>query len=229
MPLVMAFVAMFLGGCWKPMYRGTVSALARVDDLEPTSFTIIPSNENVDAQELEFASYVKQVQQILEEAGYSKAAEGAKASLVITLDYTLGEPVAERMDLPAPVYGPVGSATATTYGTVNPVAGGAVLSGTTYTTQQMGVVGYNTASFTYYTRLSRVELRAYDAAFEERSAASELWRLTSQSGMATENLGSLFPYHALALQPYIARSTAGGAVAVTIPLNDPRVAKLRGK
>jgi hypothetical protein len=133
------------------------------------------------------------------------------------------------MDLPAPVYGPVGSATSTTYGTVNPVAGGAVLSVTTYTTQQMGVVGYNTASFTYYTRLSRVELRAYDAAFEERSAASELWRVTSQSGMATENLGSLFPYHALAIQPYIARSTAAGAVSVTIPLNDRRVAKLRGK
>jgi hypothetical protein len=227
--LILAILVAGAAGCLRPTYRGTVSALARPDAAEPTTFVLVPADEGIDVQELEYESNARLIQRMLEESGYSKVGAASEAKLVITLAFHLGEPSAEKVDMPAPVYGPVGSSTSTTYGTINQVPGGAVYSGTTYTYQNVGIVGYDTASFTIYTQLSRVELRAYSAVAEARSPSSEVWRVTSQSGMVTDDLRALLPFHILAIQPYIARTTPSGSIAVTIPLNDPRIAKLRGQ
>jgi hypothetical protein len=216
-----------MSACGRPAYRGTVTAFARGADQPAGAFVLMPADPAVDPHELEFEGYARLITRVLEQAGFAQASSPTESDLVITLGYSLAEPVGEQLNLSAPIYGPVGPATSTTYGNVNPVPGGAAYTATTYTSQPVGVVGYSPASLTIYTQRSSVELRAYRADAAERSESSEVWRVTSASEMLSADLRTLFPFHVLALRPYLGRSTPEGAVPVSIPLKDPRVAALR--
>lgn len=221
------FAMVMMPACGRPMYRGTVTAFARGEVQPAGAFVLMPADPNLDPQELEFEGFARLVSTVLEQEGFTPAPSPTHSDIVITLGYSLAEPVGEQLNLSAPIYGPVGPSTSTTYGNVNPIPGGAAYTSTTYTSQPVGVVGYRPASLTIYTQRSTVELRAYRADEAGRSEASEVWRVTSASEVLSADLRTLFPFQVLALRPYLGRSTPDGAVAVSIPLKDPRIGALR--
>jgi hypothetical protein len=71
----------------------TVSSFARSDGVSRRSYVLVPADTSANQSELEFRTYSRYLQKLLDARGYHPAASLAEAELVISLDYRVEGPV----------------------------------------------------------------------------------------------------------------------------------------
>jgi hypothetical protein len=223
-----AFVSSVLGGCGQ-RFQVSVNSLVKPGDDYAKSYVLIPSNEGVVGDHLQFQEYAKYLDRALEMAGYLKADSIEVADVAILVSYGIGDPREHTYSYSIPQYGKTGVSSSTTQGTVRMYGNGyGTYSGTTTYQPTYGVTGYTThvGEYTTYTRV--LVLTAADVnAFNRSNEIKEIWRTTAVSTGSSGDLRRVFPIMVAAVQPYLGKNTNKKAVTITLREQDRRVQAIR--
>jgi hypothetical protein len=183
--LVLSFITILaLSGCSSRLrYISDVNSIALTDQSIGKRYVLLPGNERVTLDDLEFSEYAQYVGLILAPLGFTKAATEQEADIAILVSYGIGNPQSHQYSSSIPVYGQTGVSSSTTSGTIMPLGGGmASYSGNTTYMPSYGVTGYQTQvqSYTTYTRF--LEVAAYDLyAFRHEKRQRQVWKTSAVS------------------------------------------------
>lgn len=236
--VLFGFVSLF--GCAAPVqYVASVSALVAPGAEMARRYVLLPGNEGVKPEDLQFQEYAEYVHRAMALQGFEKAASEQDAQLFVVAAYGIGNPQQHTYTYSIPHWGQTGISSATTYGTANTYgtvnnygtySGTTSYSGTTYYQPTYGVTGYSTGAGQYVTYTRMLGLVAFDAASTRAgSEPKELWRVSVVSTGRSGDLRLIFPFLVTAAQPYMGKATAGKAVDVSFGESDVRVAQIRGE
>ncbi len=230
MRIVVALVALLLGGC---VSSAPLAFNVQVDNLgtirtEQRSFVLLPGNDGVAAEDLQFQEYARYVGAALEARGFQPADGLATADLAFLVSYGIGDPVTHSWEETSPVYGlKEGEArvTSTTFGTDR-------YKTTTTTVNRpvtYGVVGSQThtrsrTEYFRYLSLSAVDLERYRASAE----VEERWRTRVTSTGSSGDLRRVMPILVAAAAPHLGNRT-DGKLFVSLREDSPQVSAVRGE
>jgi hypothetical protein len=228
---LLLLVLVAFSGCYRSLtYISDVDSIALTDSSIGKRYLLVPGNQNVTADDLEFNEYARYVDRILAPLGFSKAAAEPQADVAIFLSYGVGDPQTHQYSTSIPVYGQTGVSSSMTTGTITPMGGGmASYSGTTNYTPTYGVTGYQTRmrSYTTYTRF--LQIAAYDlASYRHERKQRQVWKTTAISVGRSNDLRLVFPYMVAAVKQYVAGNT-GKSIRVELAEDDPSATLLSGK
>jgi hypothetical protein len=235
--LVGVILAFCLAGCQTgPSYYVNVSGIAAPEVQSGMTYRVWPSDENVNATDLQFREYAAQVSRTLEARGLRPVADGFPPDVIAFLDYGIGQPQSRVGSYSMPVYGQTGVASSTTYttGTAtanrvgNTVYGSGAATSTTRNTPSFGVVGSTTQvySYTEYTRFIRVAAY-FTSQWEQKEELVPAFTTEIVSTGTSGDLRKLFPIMLAGSMEHIA-STTKGFVPVTMTETDPRISLVLG-
>jgi hypothetical protein len=124
--LVLSFITILaLSGCSSRLrYISDVNSIALTDQSIGKRYVLLPGNERVTPDDLEFSEYAQYVGLILAPLGFTKAATEQEADIAILVSYGIGNPQSHQYSSSIPVYGQTGVSSSTTSGTIMPLGGG---------------------------------------------------------------------------------------------------------
>lgn len=232
--------AILVSGCGvSPRYEVAVSALVAPGGDAIRHYVLVPGNQGVNLDDLQFKEFAEYINRAMELQGYAKAAPPESADLIVVAVYSISDPQTQTYTYAIPHWGQTGIATSTTYGTANTYgtlntygnygrySGTTSYSGTTYYQPTYGITGFSTGigQYTTYTRM--LMLVGFDAApIRTGGDQKELWRVSATSTGASGDLRLIFPYLVAAARPYIGKPT-DRAITVLFSENDTRVTEIR--
>lgn len=235
-----SFGAIVASGCSEaPRIEVSVSALVAPGGEAARRYVLIPGNEGVKPDDLQFREFAGYVERAMLLQGFEKAATPESAELFLVAAYSIGDPQTHTYSYAVPHWGQTGIASSTTYGTANThgtlntygnygtYSGTTSYSGTTYYQPTYGVTGYSTqiGQYTTFTRI--LWLVGFDAASARAGTEpKELWRVSAVSIGSSGDLRHIFPYLVAAARPYLGKPT-DRAVDVSFSENDARVLEIR--
>lgn len=221
-----------MGGCASTAstrFVVSVDALSTPNAENMKSYVLIPGQEGVNADDLQFREYAEYLDRALAMRGFAKVDDIKQADMAILVGYAIGEPKEHVYSYSIPHFGQTGVSSSSTYGTVQSYGGGyGTYSGTTTYQPKYGITGYSShvGTYTTFTRglfLTAVDLKVY----QETEKIRELWKVTAISTGISSDLRLVFPYLVTAAQPYLGQSTDKKAVKITLRENDKRVVEIR--
>ena len=184
--------------------------------------------KGVASTDLKFMNYAVYVSRAMSQMGYVPTSDITKASLLIILNYGIGDPKKTYFTYTSPVFGQTGGQTynytANTYGT----SGYQRTSGTVTEQKGFGVVGYqsNLGSRTYYDRF--IDFLAIDAkTFLKTNQVVELCRTTIKSSGSSGHLSNVFPYMVAAARRHLCTNT-GRVVTRVLKEDSISVKQIKG-
>jgi hypothetical protein len=229
--LILVMSASALIGCTsmqKSRIAVSVDSIASSEAGTKKRYVLMPGGKEINADDLQFQEFAKQVETVLAEQGFVKATELKQADVAIFLAYAIGDPKTYQYSYSVPTWGQTGVASSQTYGTVSSYGGFGTYSGSTTYTPTYGVTGSTThiGTNTIYTRF--MTLNAYDISiYLKDEKMSQVWKTSAVSTGSSGDLRMVFPYMAAAVQPYIGTNTLM-KIELEIQENDPSVQKIRG-
>ena len=189
--LLLAIALVLASGCATTQFFTEVDSLAR-PELVGNTYTLLPGNEGVDVDGLEFAAYKAQTIRALAEIGYVEAPI-EDADFAIFVGYGIGAP--QTRSYSVPLFGQTGSTTtgASTYGTINTIGNTSTINTTTTvnSTPTYGIVGSANKSETVFSR--HLVMTAYDLSVGSDGEYDEVWRTTVTSTGSSGDLRRVFP------------------------------------
>lgn len=229
--LLLCVVVLFTAGCSRSLrFVSDVDSIALANQPVGKRYLLVPGNQNIAPDELEFLEYAKYVDTILTPLGFSKAPTEQEADLAILLSYSISTPQTHEVSESIPVNGQTSVASSTTMGTIMPLGGGmASYSGDTTYSPTYGITGYYTevSSYTTYTRF--IQVAAYDLlAYRNEKRQRQVWKTSARSTGGSNDLRLVLPYMLAAMRPYIARNTSR-AIRIELEEDDPAARTLLGK
>lgn len=210
-------------------YHVAVDSLASSTAKEKHTYLLLPGNEGITWDDLQFQEYALYLMRVLNSQGFISADKAEDADVAIVLSYGIGDPQTYQYSYALPVWGKTGVSSAQTYGTATAYGNSATYSETTTYTPTYGVTGYSTqlSSVTTYFRYALVT--AYDfKAFKESNKQVQLWRTTITSTGSSGDLRRVFPILISAAVPYLATNT-GKQVPVRLYESDEIVRAVKGE
>ena len=217
-------------GCSTTSY--SVSVNSRVGDPEYQSqtlkYVIIPANNKVAADSLEFKEFSAYVAKVLQQRGYKVTSRIDEADLALFLNYAISDPKTETVSYSQPIFGQTGVQSSSTYGTYNPTSGS--YSGTTYYTPTYGVTGYVpvTETYTHYTRLMLLDVLSLQKTDAAPKLGAPAWRVSVASIGSSGDLRKVFPVLVFASKDYIGVDSKK-TVTFSIKENDKNLAAFTGE
>ncbi len=227
-PCAVALVA----GCStirEPQIRVVVDSLTSPAAQDHRTYVLLPGNDGVTWDDLQFQEYAQYVKRALHAQGFQLAEKAEDADVAIVLSYGIGDPQTQQYTYSLPVWGQTGVSSAHTYGTATAYGNMATYSGTTTYTPTYGITGYTTqvGSITTYFRYAL--MTAYDfEEFRESNKQVELWRTTITSSGTGGDLRRVFPVLVSAAAPYLATNTEK-QVQVQLYESDDAVKAVKGE
>ncbi|SFN74354.1 hypothetical protein SAMN05216386_1682 [Nitrosospira briensis] len=183
---VLLFSIALLSGCAtvgeQRSFHIAVDSQASPTAKEKLNYVLLPGNENVTLDDLQFQEYSLYLKHALKKQGFIPADNAEDANIAIVVSYGIGDPRTEQHSYALPVWGQTGVSSANTYGTAMTFGNMASYSGTTTYTPTYGVTGYTTQieSATTYSR--HILVAAYDAkAFKNSNKEIQIWRTAMTS------------------------------------------------
>lgn len=228
---MLAAIFSSLSGCASlhpTRFSVSVDSLASPEAKTKKRYVLMPGGKGIDASDLEFQEFSKQVEVVLAEQGFTKVPEFKNADVAIFLAYSIGDPKTYQYTYSVPTWGQTGVSSSRTYGTVSSYGGVGTYSGTTTYTPTYGITGSTTqiGTNTVYSRF--LTLNAYDVpTFIKDEKMLQVWKTSVVSTGSSGDLRLVFPYLAAAMSPYVGTNT-GRRLELEIPENDPRVQNIRG-
>lgn len=228
---VLAFVAL-VSGCatmGQPRFHVAVDSLASPAAQQNRTYILLPGNEGVTWDDLQFQEYAVYLMRALNAQGFVSAQKAEDADIAIVLSYGIGDPQTRQYSYSLPVWGQTGVSSSHTYGTATAYGNSASYSGTTTYTPTYGVTGYTTHIGTRTTFFRYALITGYDfKAFKETEKQIQLWRTTITSTGSSGDLRQVFPILISASVPYLATNT-GKQVSVHLYENDKVVKTVKGE
>jgi len=228
--LTAAIALLFLAGCAsmrQPRFHVVVDSLASEAADQHRTYILLPGNEGVTWEDLQFQEYSRYVQRALEARGFRPAEQPEDADVAIVLSYGIGDPQTRQYTYSLPVWGQTGVSSSHTYGTATAYGNTASYSGTTTYTPSYGITGYTShvGSVTTYFRYALIT--AYDfAEFRATEKQIQLWRTTITSSGSSGDLRRVFPILVSASVPHLGTNT-GQQVEVQLYESDDAVRAIR--
>lgn len=228
--IVLAACTLLLCGCARhPNFHVSVSALAAPRAESARRYVLIPGNEDVQPQDLQFQEYAGYIRNVLDMQGFSQVEDPKNAEIIIVLAYSIGDPQQQSYTYSIPQWGQTGYSSATTYGTLYTSGNYGSYTGQTYFQPTYGITGYSTGVGTVVTYTRAMALVAYDAgSLSQDNKPTEVWRVSAASTGRSGDLRLVFPYLVAGARPYIGRATQGRAVNLVFKYNDKRVLEVQG-
>lgn len=225
-------LAVLISGCaatGQPPFHVAVDSLASPAAQQKRTYLLLPGNEGVTWDDLQFQEYAGYVMRVLNAQGFVSAQKADAADVAIVLSYGIGDPQKTQYSYSLPVWGQTGVSSAHTYGTATAYGNSASYSGTTTYTPTYGVTGYTSHVGTQTTYFRYALITGYDfKAFKESEKQIQLWRTTVTSSGSSGDLRQVFPILISATVPYLATNT-GKQVPVQLYENDKIVRAVKGE
>lgn len=232
MKIIGLLIAVLASGC---ATMGQLQFEVRVDSLaspaaqQKRTYLLLPGNEGVTWDDLQFQEYAVYVMRVLNAQGFVSAQKAEDADVVIVLSYGIGDPQTRQYSYSLPVWGQTGVSSAHTYGRATSYGSSASYSGTTIYTPTYGVTGYTSHVGTQTTYFRYALIVGYDLKiFKQTEKQVQLWRTTATSTGSSGDLRQVFPILVSASIPYIASNT-GKQVSVRLYENDKIVRTVKGE
>ncbi|WP_287372477.1 hypothetical protein [Prosthecochloris sp.] len=210
-------------------FHVNVSSLASSAANEKGTYFLLPGNDGVTFEDLQFQEYAAYVKRILDAEGFIYAPNVKNADVAVILSYGIGEPQTTQYTYSLPVWGQTGVSAARTSGTVSVYGNTATYSGNTTYTPSYGVTGMTShvGTETTYDRYAQIAGFDYQT-FLKSQKVVELWKTTITSTGSSGDLRRVFPILIGAASPYIAKNT-GKAILVKLSENDKTVRIVKGE
>jgi hypothetical protein len=230
------FVVLFLAiivtsGCatmGQPEFHVSVDSLAAPSAQEKRTYLLLPGNQGVTWDDLQFQEYATYVMRVLTAKGFVSAEKAEDADVAIVLSYGIGDPQKEQYSYSLPVWGQTGVSSAYTYGTATAYGNSASYSGTTTYTPTYGVTGYTSHTGTRVSYFRYAVITGYDfKEFQKSKKQVQLWNTTVTSTGSSGDLRQVFPILVSASVPYLATNT-GRQVPVRLYESDKIVRAVKG-
>lgn len=221
--LVSGVLVLVLSGCAtvsQSYFKVSVDSLASPSAQEKHTYILLPGNEGVTRDDLQFKEYAQYLVRVLDAKGFVMAQNADDADVAIILSYGIGNPQKEQYSYSLPVWGQTGVSSSTTYGNINSYGNSASYSGTTTYTPRYGVTGYSSHIGTRTTYFRYAVIAGYDfKEFKETKRQVQIWTTSITSTGTSGDLRQMFPILISASVPYLATNT-GQKVQVYISEND---------
>jgi hypothetical protein len=225
--LVFLPLLLVVTGCG-PRFVVKVDSINAGYESQKKNYILLPSNEGVDVNDLQFQEYSQYVKHALSRQGFIEATDFNSAEVAIFLRYGIGDPQATPFSFSLPVYGQTGGGmstfSASTYGS----GGYANTYGTISSMPTYGVVGSQTysgtrTSYFRYMIIDCIDLEVY----RRDKTMKQLWKTTVTSSGSSGDLRQVFPILVTASDQYIGTNT-GKQVRLDLYENDSRVKQIKG-
>lgn len=227
--LIVATLAVGCATTGQRQFHVAVDSLASLSAQQKRTYLLLPGNEGVTWDDLQFQEYAAYLMRVLNAEGFTSARNAEEADVAIVLSYGIGDPQTTQYSYSLPVWGQTGVSSAHTYGTATSYGNSASYSGTTKYTPTYGIKGYTSHVGTRTTYFRFAQITAYDfKAFKETEKQVQLWRTTVTSSGSSGDLRQVFPILIGASVPYIATNT-GKQVPVNLYENDKIVRAVKGE
>jgi len=225
-------VLLTLFGCatnqTKPQFNILVDSLASIGAESKKNYVLLPGNEGVTLDDLQFQEFATYLIRVLSSKGYVLVDSVENAELAIILSYGIGDPQSNTYSYNIPIFGKTGISSSSTYGTASVYGNTASYSGTTTYTPTYGIKGFvpKTGSYTTYFRYALIA--AYDLpAYLESQKEIQIWKTTVGSTGSSGDLRRVFPILISASIPYLG-ANSGSQVPVTLYETDDIVKTVKG-
>ncbi len=211
--IICIFSIAFLFGCTsvsniaQPRYNITIDSLASPSSLSKKTYMILPGNEGVKENDLQFQEFAGHLMRVLDAKGYNSAGSAEEADVVIFLAYGIGDPRTHHYSYRFPTWGTTGYSSATSIIAKTDGDKTTYRSITTYM-PNYGITGYDTylSSRTTYLRFATITAYDYES-FKNSEEEIQLWKTTITSAGASDDLRRAFPVLIAASEPYLATDT----------------------
>lgn len=206
-----------------PGVVSNVDAYAGAEALTKVVYSLLPLNEGVSEDDLQFREFATYADIILQSNGMRPAASGAPPEVFIFLGYGIGEPERTEQVYSLPMWGQTGVSSSTTTATAHSYGSSTTVNAKTNYTPTYGITGYSqhtkvSISYTRYLTMTAIDR----AASEERRRAVEVWRTSIVSTGSTGDLRAIFPILAASALRLIGKNP-GRRVVVTLDDYSPEV------
>ncbi len=177
--------AILLTGCatvGPPQFHVKVDSLASPAAETKKTYILLPGNEGVTWDDLQFQEYAAYVLRVLAYQGFELADEPGKADVAVVLAYGIGDPETRQYTYSMPVWGKTGVSSSSTSGSISTFGNTASYSGTTTYTPSYGITGYRTGTGTRTSYFRYALLTGFDIKkYEETGKAIQLWNTSITS------------------------------------------------
>jgi hypothetical protein len=203
-----------------------INSYADDNALNFKKYLLLPSDENISADSLEYREFSSYIVKVLSEKGFSQVNDISSADLVVFFSYGIGEPKLEYSTRLIPQWGQVGVISNTT-GSVYGAGNYAGFSSTTTHTPQYGLTGFTqqVTARTVYSRYFTLFAYSISNQSTESRSLSEVWRLVADSTGNSNDLRFILPMMVAASQDYIAKNSRR-KISVNIRERSPSVINL---
>ncbi len=193
------------------------------------AYILLPSEEGVDINNLEFIEFSAYVERALSSKGMTRVNEFNSAETAVFLSYGIGDPEKNNYSYSLPVWGQTGVASSYTTGTVNTYSNTATFTGTTTYVPQYGITGSQSLEGSYTTYTRHIFLTAYDLV-EYRQSEKELmiWDTRIVSTGSSGDLRRVFPVMIAAAINHLGTNT-NRILNVTLKEEDDEVRFIKGE
>jgi hypothetical protein len=230
--LLFIFFVVGLMGCatsGKPAYSVDVDSLASAKAASQKTYLLIPGNEGITWDDLQFQEYAIYLMRVLDAQGYKSAQSMDEADVAIILSYGIGDPQAHQYSYSLPTWGETGVSSSKTYGTARTYGNRTSVNSTTVYTPSYGITGYNTHVGTSIQYFRYAFITGYDLEEFNRSGKQiQLWQTTITSAGSSGDLRRVFPALIGASAPYLATNT-GKKINVSLRETDKVIKAVRGE
>jgi hypothetical protein len=229
--LILVVTLVFLSSCGitSTPFNVSVSGRALLPHQPGVSYIVLPLEQDVAENSLEFQEYKRYLDRALAAKDFVQAADTSSADIALLFGYGIGDPQTRNYSYSLPVFGQTGVSGSTTTGTISTYGSNSTFSGTTTYTPTYGITGYNniSGSTSVYTR--HFTVTAYD--WQTYLATQEeivLWQTAVVSTGFSGDLRRVMPIIIAAGQAYLGDDT-GQAVSLTLYETDDDVIRIKGE
>jgi len=229
--IVIIFITL-LSGCvatGQPRFQISVDSLASPVALTKKTYLLIPGNEGISRDDLQFQEYESYLKRVLKSKGYVSANSSEEADLAIVLSYGIGDPQTQQYSYSLPTWGKTGVASSNTYGTATTYGNTTSVNATTTYTPTYGVTGSTTHIGNRTTYFRYALITGYDySEFKNSQKEIQIWKTTISSTGSSGDLRRVFPLLIAASAPYMATNT-GQKIPVSLYESDKAVKAVKGQ
>lgn len=183
--LIVIIFMTLLAGCTstgQPTFSVSVDSLASPVAMTKKTYLLIPGNQGINKNDLQFQEYENYLKRVLNGKGYIAANSQDDADLVIVLSYGIGDPQAQQYSYSIPTWGKTGVSSANTYGTATTYGNTTSVNATTTYTPTYGVTGSTTLTGTRTTFFRYALITGYDyTEFKKSNKEVQIWKTTISS------------------------------------------------
>ena len=202
-----AILLFLFSGCAR-VFQVKVDSLNGGNLAPGTTFAIMPGNQNVTADDLQFREFAGYLSNALKLNGYIPADDASRPDIEVYLSYGMGSAVQHVYSYNVPVYGQTGVHEYSFANTTPTASGGTTTFTNTVVSPDYGVTGYTTQTDTYTTYPKYIIIDAYDArGVAQGGQMKQIFKTSISADGKSQQLRKVLPFMLAASAKYIGTNT----------------------